>query len=111
MDGPNVNWKFYRSIKQDIVNDYDNDLINIGSCGLHVIHVHNSFKSGAEATHWGISSFLSSLCYLFKDAPARLDDYQKCEGSSLRPLKFVSHRWLENVPVCERAIIVMDKTN
>jgi hypothetical protein len=50
-------------------------LINIGSCGLHVIH--NSFKTGAAASGWDISSVLRSLYYLFKDAPARREDYAK----------------------------------
>ena len=45
---------------------------------------------------WQVSSFLSSLYYLFKDAPARREDFVTISGSSLMPLKFVSHRWLEN---------------
>lgn len=30
-------------------------------------------------------------------------------GTSVMPLEFVNHRWLGNVPVCERAILIMDK--
>ena len=30
-------------------------LINIGSCGLHVIH--GAFKTGVEATNWNIKNF------------------------------------------------------
>lgn len=56
MDGPNVNWRFYDIIKQTLISDYDNKLINIGSCGLHILH--NSFKTGAaESTGWQVSSF------------------------------------------------------
>ncbi|PFX23234.1 putative RNA-directed DNA polymerase from transposon BS [Stylophora pistillata] len=47
-------------------------MYNIGSCGLRVVH--NSFKSGMDATGWQVSSFLSSLYYLFKDAPTRKED-------------------------------------
>lgn len=106
MDGPNVNWKFFGDLRKKIGDDYGTALINIGSCGLHVVH--NSFKSGMDATGWQVSSFLSSLHYLFKDAPARKEDLFTTTGSRLMPLKFVSHRWLENVPVCERALKLWD---
>ena len=98
MDGPNVNWKFYKLVKEKLSEESDDTkLINIGSCGLHITD--NSFKSGATASGWDISSLLSSLYYLFKDAPARREDYTR-----ILPLKFCGHRWLENVPVCERAL-------
>lgn len=63
MDGPNVNWKFYEMLQEDIVRD--KQLLNIGSCGLHIIH--NSFRSGVTAESWNIhtESLLSSLYYLF----------------------------------------------
>lgn len=104
MDGPNVNWKFFNNMKAKLADEFDTTLINIGSCGLHIIH--NSFKAGALATEWSLSSLLSSMYYLFKDSPARREDYMTVTGSSLMPLKFVSHRWLENEPVCERALKV-----
>ena len=74
----------------------------MGSCGLHTVH--NSFKTGAKKSGWNVSSFLSSLYYLYKDSPARREDYRKVSSSTVLPLKFVSHRWLENVPVTERAL-------
>lgn len=52
----------------------------------------------------GYFSFLSSLHYLFKDSPARREDYVIVTKSSQLPLKFVSHRWPENVFVSERAL-------
>lgn len=107
MDGPNVNWKFLKLLQEKLKQKHNSNLINIGSCGLHIVH--NSFKSGAEVTGWNISSFLSGLYYLFKDSPARREDFTKVTGCSMLPLKFVSHRWFENVPVCERAILLWDK--
>jgi len=83
MDGPNVNWKFFELLKQKILSDHGTNLMNIGSCGLHVIH--NSFKMGAESTGWNVSSFLSSLCYLFKDSPARRENFKNVTGSSTCP--------------------------
>lgn len=104
MDGPAVNWKFYELMQTQIVNDYGKSLINIGSCGLHILH--NAFKAGSVAAQWNVSSVLSSLYYLFKDSPARREDYQNAAGTTQMPLKFVNHRWLENVPVCQRALSV-----
>ena len=106
MDRRSVNWKFYGELKKKVNNDFGTTLINIGSCGLHVVH--NSFKRGMDATGWQESSFLSSLYYLFKDAPARGEDIVTISGSTLMALKFVSHRWLENVPVCQRALMLGD---
>ena len=106
MDGPSVNWKLYENLSQKLQQEYGTSLINIGSCGLHVVH--NSFKRGIASTEWKVSSFLSSLYYLLKDAPARLEDYIHASDSSLKLLKFVSQRWLKNVPVCQRAICIYD---
>ena len=38
MDGPNVNLKFYREFVQKRKDENFHLLIDIGSCGLHVIH-------------------------------------------------------------------------
>jgi len=102
MDGPNVNWKFYDKMKMNLSEEFHTIPINIGSCGIHTVH--NSFKAGVVATEWGTSSLLSSLYYHFKDSPARREDYVKVTKSSQLPLKFVSHRCLENVVVSERAL-------
>ena len=56
IDGPSVNWKFYKAVTKDRAKDELHQLINIGSCGLHVIH--GAFKSGAEATNWNIKKVL-----------------------------------------------------
>ena len=106
VDGPSVKWKLYGELKKKGNNDYGNTLLNIGSCGLHVVH--NSFKRGMDATGWQVSSFLSSLYYLFKGAPARREDFVTISGSPLMPLKFVSHRWLETELVCQRALMLWD---
>ena len=86
MDGPNVNWKFFDIIKTKLSNDYDTGLLNIGSCGLHTVH--NSFKSGAVASGWAVDSVLKGLYYLFKDSPARREDFQKVTADSRMPLIF-----------------------
>ena len=38
MDGPNVNLKFHDMLQQPKKVDYNMTLLNIGRCGLHIIH-------------------------------------------------------------------------
>ncbi|KAJ8043836.1 hypothetical protein HOLleu_11110 [Holothuria leucospilota] len=100
MDGPNVNWKFYRTLCDEIKKDFACQTFNIGSCGLHILH--GGFKDGASASGWQIEKLFSSLHWLFHDTPARREDFTKVTGSSVFPLQFCKHRWLENLPVAER---------
>ena len=46
MDGCNVNWKLYHSLFQKRKGEELPDLLNIGSCSLHVVH--GSFEKGAK---------------------------------------------------------------
>ena len=98
MDGPSANWKFFTDMKKKLANDFETILINIGSCGLHIVH--NSVKTGATVAEWKVEALLSSLYYLFKDSPARQEDFSKVSGSIRLPLKFVNHRWMENETIC-----------
>ena len=52
MDGPNVNIKLLKMIQAEWSENEQHQLIDIGSCGLHTIH--NTFKTGAESTGWGM---------------------------------------------------------
>lgn len=80
--------------------------INIGTCGLHVIH--NSFRARLNVTGWDVSSFLTILFKLFDDIPTRHADYLTCVNSKIFFLQFCSHRWVDNVNVYERAIELTD---
>ncbi|GBM55014.1 hypothetical protein AVEN_238942-1 [Araneus ventricosus] len=102
MDGPFVNWKFYELLQNDLKIQHNFQILCIGSCGLHILN--NSFKHGEKVANWNINSILSSLYWLFKDAPVEREDLMKLTSSEKFPLKFCCHRWLENVPCVERAI-------
>ena len=104
MDGPNVNHKFYKMYTDDRKNESPDasDLIDLSTCRLHVVH--SAFKTGANATGWKIDSLLRSLWYLFANSPARQEDYTAITDSKEFPLQFCSTRWVEDVPVAERAI-------
>lgn len=102
MDGPAVNWKTFNLIQQEMKTEFNKELLDLGSGGLHIVN--NAFKNGCKASEWDIDTLLSSLYWLFKDSPARRDDILKISSSQKLPLKFCHHRWLENVLAAERAI-------
>ena len=50
MDGPNVNLKLLKNLKEKRNELGTRRLISVARCNLHIIH--GSFKSGAEANEW-----------------------------------------------------------
>ena len=48
MEGPSVNHKFYRDLKEYRERVKLPEMINFGSCNLHTLHA--AFKSGFEST-------------------------------------------------------------
>ena len=98
MDGPNVNWKFYTDLTKERNSE---ELLNIGSCGLHIVH--GGLQKGVNESDWKLGHLMRSLWQLFHDSPARREDFGKLTGSTVFPLKFCPHRWVEDVVVAERA--------
>ena len=69
MDGPNANWSVFKLLHKDrCEKDYPN-IIDIGSCSLHVVH--GAFKSGIEATNWDLKKIMKALWKIFDDSPVR----------------------------------------
>ena len=64
MDGPSVNWRFQELYNYDLKEIYQKTLLNLGSCGLHVLH--GSFQTGHSVAEWNINSILRSTYNLFK---------------------------------------------
>ncbi|XP_072564149.1 uncharacterized protein [Paramormyrops kingsleyae] len=104
MDGPNVNWKVFETLQKQVQNDVRKSLINIGSCGLHILH--NAFRHGCKSAGWEVEHGLSSLYWLFHDCPARHEDFVTATGCDTPMLKFCKHRWIENVNVSERGLLL-----
>lgn len=103
MDGPNVNFKFLELFQQEYAElNGGAQLVSMGSCGLHKLH--NAFKSGF--TMWQLEKLLRAMHTLFYNVPARREDYSAVTKSAIFPLPFCGHRWIENLPVEERAIEV-----
>jgi hypothetical protein len=104
MDGPSTNWKFFENLvtRREEQDPDVPQLLNLGSCGLHVVH--GAFQAGEKSTEWYLDTLLRSMYYCLHDSPARREDFTDVTGSSSMPLKFCATRWIEDVPVAERAI-------
>ena len=105
MDGPNVNWKLFGNFTDELKKSEQRTFLNCGSCGLHTIH--NAFKAGIKASGLDVQEYLTSIYWLFKDSPARRDDFTTLTSSTVFPLSYCGHRWLENVPCLERGIEIL----
>ena len=76
-------------------------------CSNAYMHqLHNAFLESTKATEWNLEGTLEALRSFFKDCPARREDFVKCTGSSIFPLKFCSTQLVDNVRVVKRAIEV-----
>ena len=73
MDGPNTNWSVLKLLPEDHCEKVYPNIIDIGSCSLHVVH--GFFKSGIEATNWGLKKIMKAMWKVFDDSPARRDIY------------------------------------
>ena len=90
-------------------------LLEMGSCGLHVIH--GAYKTPQFVASWKLGKFLKNCFSIFKKSPTRRAAYLKCndlfplhEGkgtSYLFPLKYCGHRWLENRKAIGRIIYIL----
>ena len=72
IDGPIVNWKFLKELVSYRCECQLSQLINIGSCGHHVIN--GAFHTGAEATSWDIKGTLKGTFQILHGSPARRED-------------------------------------
>lgn len=97
-----MNLKFYDFCAGVLADATDNKLVDIGDCGLHILH--NAFKNAFSAPNWELDNCFKSFYRIFKDSPVRRDDFIAITETSMFPIKFCVHRWVENIPVCRRAI-------
>lgn len=52
----------------------------------------------------GDRQFVETLWGVFEESPARREDYEWASECHVYPLRFCSTRWLEDIPVAEKAI-------
>jgi len=91
MDWPSVNWKVLSDMRREREEAGLNHLVDIGSCNLHVVH--GAFKSATEATMWNLKATMKGLFEIFKDSPARHDDFILITGSTIFPLTLCPTRF------------------
>ena len=86
MDGPNVSWKFAWTLSKDRTENRFWDLIDIGSCPLHVIN--GAFQTGSMASSWNLKKVLKAEWQIIHDSPPRREDFISVTSSSVFPLPF-----------------------
>ena len=84
--GPNTSWKVF-----ELLFSYRNEkewsnLLNLGSCGLHIVH--GAFQTGIKATNWEVEEVLKAMFKLFHDSPERRDLYIKVTENEKFPLRY-----------------------
>ncbi|KAJ8385480.1 hypothetical protein AAFF_G00185760 [Aldrovandia affinis] len=55
---------------------------------------------------WQLEKVLRAMHILFHNVPARREDFTALTKSTTFPLPFCGHRWIENLPAAERAVVV-----
>jgi len=91
MDGPSANWKVLSGMRKEREEAGLNHLVNIGSCNLHVVH--GALKSATEATMWNLKATMKGSFEIFKDSPARREDFISITGSTIFHLQFCPTRF------------------
>ena len=99
-----TNWKFFNLLQKDRVKKEQHNLIEIGSCSLHIIH--GGFKTGAGRFYMILQQDFTIL----HGTPARREDYISITGEERFPLFFCATRWVEDTVVADRLIEIWDST-
>ncbi|CAF2032970.1 unnamed protein product [Rotaria magnacalcarata] len=58
----------------DAMKKVNAELLNVGTCNLHVIH--NGFKAGTTETNWHVENFCMNIWSWFQKSPARQEDFE-----------------------------------
>ena len=69
-------------------------LLDIGTCGIHIIH--GSLKNAEKASEWDTGKVLKSMSKILVDFPARMKIFEKITESDVYPLPCCGHIWCEN---------------
>ena len=104
MDRPVVNLMFFEKLFDYCQEIGAHELIDIGTCSLHIIH--GTFKSEFEATSWSMNDLQKGSFQLLPDTPASRADYISVTGSNLFPLPFCGIKLVEDQKVAERLLEV-----
>ena len=90
MDAPNVNVSFHNKLVDQREKMELPNFLDLGTCGLHITH--RAFQSGTKSTNWGLDTYFLNKYNLFKDSPARHEDFVNYMGTRAFPAKLRNHR-------------------
>ena len=88
MDGPSV--KVYNEFIKKQRGEWHHQLIDMGSCNLHIIH--GALHTGEIKSGWDLKHILKGAYQILHDSPARREDYECVIGSKIYPFSFCSTR-------------------
>lgn len=104
--GPNVNKTIKRKLNEQVVQERNKKLIDIGFCNIHIVH--KAFLKGLEQFGEQVSEHLINIYYFFNGFPSRQDDFEtiqlKVNVSQNKIIKHVPTRWLTIAPAAERLL-------
>ena len=89
MDRHNINLNFHKEFSRLYKEENCHCLIDIGTCSLHTVH--NSFRTGVEATGWNVKKVLKGAFHILHNSPAHGEDYESQTGSTITTSCFVLH--------------------
>ena len=93
MDGPNVNLKVLKDIREKQKIEKVPELLETKTCSLHTVH--NAFKCGFEK-FFDVHVLLKAAGKLFRGVPARFADFKSITGTDVIPSSFCGTRWIED---------------
>ncbi|KAJ6639772.1 hypothetical protein Bhyg_12519, partial [Pseudolycoriella hygida] len=95
-DGPNTNKKVFRLMNEEFKKSTGRNLIDVGSCDIHIIH--NGFKKGLDEYGKNIADLSINVHYFFDGESLRSEEFRTIEtkhGKALhRFIKHIPTRWL-----------------
>ena len=106
-DSPSVNFLFLKKIWLSHERKKLLPLLDIGRCGLHVIH--NRFKTGTKkGSDWEPQKLLKAMLKFLQEAPICRSLYENVSESLDYPLQFSGHCWCENEKSAEKAEMMLE---
>ncbi|CAF5215652.1 unnamed protein product [Rotaria magnacalcarata] len=105
-DNPNVNETVEKMIN-DVMKKVNAELLNIGTCNLHVIH--NGFNAGTTETNWHVENFCMNIWSWFQKSPAQQEYFENIadelnDAIEKTILYFSSTRWALFGKVIDRVL-------
>ena len=90
VDGPNVDMKFFEEFSQHCKERSFHSLINIGSCGVRIVH--GSFSRGETKSGWNLKIFLKKCLLCSSQFTSTQRRLRKCHWFQFIPFKFLLNK-------------------